>query len=220
VNFIEFDSNINLTAGKTITWGGTAISGANATIRFMSITDGTSVTPTVPMFRIFGAKQAEIRIGSCNYIQLYADAATSIRNSVAYNQIQLTGIVRLFEITDSGVANGWINENKIKGGRLVKVRIVGKGYSHNHNHFDRNCIEGTAADIYMERAWENRFTNQRFEGVSPGCINFGESTFCNHVVGSWVGTGSLRSISVLHEKVLIWEEEIPFQRIKLILMSK
>lgn len=196
INHIDMRAHIQVPSDpqneKTITWGGTAISGANARIHFMNVENGTSGKPLKPTFRIFGAKQAEITIGACNHFQLYADGEVSIRNSVAYNQIQFTGIIRKITITDSGKGVGWVNENTMRGGRLVDISIIGVAYSHNHNKFERNCIEGSTASIYMERAWENRITDARFEGVPEGFINFGEATFCNHIVGSWVGSGSLR----------------------------
>lgn len=196
IRHIDFLAAINLQLEKTITWGGTAISGALSEIKFKAIVPpGGSITiPAKPMFRVNGAKQATIKLGSCNYFQIYADAASTANNSTAYNQIHFTGgFIRKLEITDSGVTNGWVNENHFYGGRVMQFVVTGKGYSHNHNLFFATSIEGSTSTITMTGVSDNHMQNIRMEGMPAGSVNFGADTFNNTIEKGWNGSGSIRN---------------------------
>lgn len=169
--------------------------GRTCSIQFNDITNGTSTVssaaPTYPIIRIQGIKSSEITIGSCNYIQVYADAATASISSTAYNRIYLNGATTKFEITDSGVANSWCNENRIYGGRLQVVYITGVGYAHNHNKFYEPTFEGANVDIELTKTYSNQLYGCRFESTNTSNgVFFASDTYSNTILSTWSGIGN------------------------------
>ena len=191
VKQINIESNIVISSG-TLTVGGN-INADQFNINFASVTNGTNVItatpPASPVIRVTGIVNSNITIGSCNYIQLYADAAVPGDRAVAYNKFTLSGSVSLLEITDSGVAQSYVNENFIYATRVIRYKVAGVGYSHNHNKLYHPCIEGnTASIIFSGGANVNQVYGARFEGVgaSPGVV-FAAGTYGNTVIGTWSG---------------------------------
>jgi hypothetical protein len=192
VKSIEFQADILIPSG-TLTIGGFFNSG-NGQLNFRSVTNGNNTLaapPASPVLRITGLSNSFVRVFSCNYIQLYADSAVSNNRAVAYNIIELLGVVTLLELTDSGAISSYVNENFIYADRLIKYKIIGVGYPHNHNKLFHPCMEGDLAEIVFNKAWTNQVYGARFEGVilSPA-ITFDSETVSNTVMSTWSGTGN------------------------------
>ena len=170
--------------GKIIRW------------RFNDITNGTSVfaaPPANPMIRFIGAKSGSIQMGSCNYIQVYADAGAGAEfGSTAYNEFNLDGVVGTLELTDAG-GSSWVNENRFIRGRLMRLRIISVGLSHNHNKFHHNTFEGPDVEIAYVRASANRIYDARFENIdgAPG-VSFDADSYANTIEWTWSGEGVSR----------------------------
>jgi hypothetical protein len=194
---IVIESDIVITSG-TLTVGGNVNVG-KFDINLQAVTNGTctstSTPPASPVVRVTGITASEVTIGACNYIQLFADASVTSDRFVAYNQFKLTGTVSLLEITDSGTALSYVNENFIYADRIIRYRVIGVGYGHNHNKLFHPCMEGT--DVSVTFSGNGVSTNQvygvRFEGAStsPG-VTFGAGTYSNTVIFSWSGVGNPR----------------------------
>jgi len=173
--------------------------GANSSswcFRFGDVTNGTSVLavapPATPVLRIFGLKRSEVVVGSCNYLQLWADATVSAGNSTAYNQIFLNGAQSKVEITDPG-GFSWITENEFHGGGIQRLSIIGVGYPHNHNKFNRPVFEGTAVALVYTNCSSNLIEDGRFEAVSGSAgWTCAANTYLNKIIVSWSGVGSPR----------------------------
>lgn len=192
------ESDIVISSGM-LTVGGNVNAG-KFNITLQAVTNGTSLTaaapPTTPVVRVIGVSNSEVSIGSCNYIQLYADAGASGDRFVAYNQFRLTGTVSLLELTDSGVALSYVNENAIYADRVVRYRVIGVGYAHNHNKLFHPCMEGVNAEILFSGngVSVNQVYGARFEAASasPG-VTFGAGTYSNTVISTWSGVGNPRN---------------------------
>ena len=173
--------------------------GANSSswcLRFGDVTNGTSVLaaapPATPVLRIFGLKRSEVVVGSCNYLQLWADATVSDGSSTAYNQIFLNGAQSKVEITDPG-GFSWITENEFHGGGIQRLYIVGVGYVHNHNKFNRPVFEGSSVQLVYTNCSSNLIEDARFEAVSGSSgWTCAANTYLNKIVVSWSGVGSPR----------------------------
>lgn len=195
---ICIESDIVISAG-TLTVGGNVNTG-KFSILLQSVTNGTSTLaaapPASPVVRVTGVAASDIAIGSCNYIQLYADASVSNERLVAYNQFKLTGAVSLLELTDSGVALSYVNENAIYADRVIRYKVIGVGYAHNHNKLFHPCMEGASVEIVFSgnNVSANQIYGARFEGATaaPG-ITFGAGTHSNTVIGTWSGVGNPRA---------------------------
>lgn len=195
---IRIESDIVISTG-TLTVGGNVNTG-KFSILLQSVTNGTSTftaaPPALPVVRVTGVTASEITIGSCNYIQLYADAAVSNERFVAYNQFKLTGATSLLELTDSGAALGYVNENAIYADRIIRYKIIGVGYAHNHNKLFHPCMEGNSVEIVFSGNLVscNQIYGARFEGATaaPG-VTFGAGTYSNTVIGTWSGVGNPRA---------------------------
>ncbi|MDQ0022907.1 hypothetical protein J2X90_000693 [Variovorax paradoxus] len=178
--------------------------GANSSswcFRFGDVTNGTSVLaaapPATPVMRIFGLKRSEVVVGSCNYLQLWADAAVSAGNSTAYNQIFLNGAQSKVEITDAG-GFSWITENEFHGGGIQRLSIIGVGYPHNHNKFNRPVFEGAAVALVYTNCSSNLIEDARFEAVSASAgWTCAANTYLNKIIVSWSGVGSPRGDYVI-----------------------
>ena len=195
---IRIESDIVISAG-TLTVGGN-INTRKFSILLQSVTNGTSTLtaapPALPVVRVTGVTGSDIAIGACNYIQLYADAAVSNERFVAYNQFKLTGTVSLLELTDSGTALSYVNENAIYADRIIRYKVIGVGYGHNHNKLFHPCLEGSNVEIVFSGnlVAVNQIYGARFEGATaaPG-VTFGAGTFSNTVIGTWSGVGNPRA---------------------------
>ena len=199
VKDIEFLSNILVNptiSGVPVTVGGFATSGI-ANIRFADVTDGTSLitapAPSRPIFRISGMKSGILNIGSCNYLQLYADDSSALTNSTAYNDIYLSGAQRKVEIKDAGGSFSWITENRIHGGRIIELNIQGVSYKHNHNKFYNNTFEGSSVSLSFVNCNTNFVYGARLENTASATgISFDANTFNNYVTQTWSGVGNPR----------------------------
>lgn len=200
VKDIEFLSDILVNpaiVGVPVTVGGFATGGV-CNIKFASVTDGTSVitasAPSRPIFRISGMKSSAFAIGSCNYLQIYADDSSAATSSTAYNDIYLSGAQRKVEITDAGGTSSWVNENRIRGGRIVELNIQGVSYKHNHNKFYNNTFEGSSVNISFVNCHTNFVYGARLEGTAASTgISFDANTYNNYVTKTWSGAGNPRS---------------------------
>jgi hypothetical protein len=109
---------------------------------------------------------------------------------------KLTGAVSLLEITDSGVALSYVNENFIYADRIIRYRVIGVGYAHNHNKLFHPDMEGPNAEILFSGnlVSANQVYGARFENTSasPG-VTFGAGTYSNTVISTWSGTGNPRA---------------------------
>lgn len=195
---IEFLSDIVITGGMVSVGGN--VNAGKFNIVFQAVTNGTSTItvapPATPVFRLTGLSNSEARVGSCNYLQLFAGDDATNERFVAYNQFKLTGSVSLLELTDFGTALSYVNENKIYADRIIRYRIIKNGYPHNHNKLYHPTLEGANAEITMTGALvsANQVYEARFEGVAaaPG-ITFGAGTYSNTVTSTWSGIGNPRN---------------------------
>lgn len=189
---IDFQSDILIPSGR-LDVGGFFETGGGS-LKFRNVTNGNSLflaPPGSPVMRVVGVSESEVQVGSCNYLQLYADAAITNNRSVSYNQFKLTGMVTLLELTDSGAAQSYVNENFIYADRIERLRIAGVGYNHNHNKLFHPCMEGSAVSLTFNNCSMNQVYGARFEAVgsSPG-ITFNSTSYCNTVMYTWSGSGS------------------------------
>jgi hypothetical protein len=192
VKNIDIQSDILIPTG-TLTVGGFFNSG-NGSINLRSVTNGNNTlgpAPATPVLRVTGLSNSFVSVYSCNYIQLYADSAVNNNRAVAYNIMQLLGVVTLLELTDSGAVSSYVNENFIYADRIIKYKIIGVGYPHNHNKLFHPCLEGDAAEIVFTKAWTNQVYGARFEVATLNpAITFNSETVSNTVMSTWSGTGN------------------------------
>lgn len=194
VKSIDFQANILIPSG-TVTVGGLFNDG-DCNIQFRNVLNGTSTLgppPASPTLRITGLSNSFVSVGSCNYIQLYADANDSDDRAVAYNIMQFVGSITKLELTDSGVAFSYVNENFIYADRIIKYSIIGVGYGHNHNKLFHPCLEGTDVQLTFTKCSVNQVYGARFEDmpVTPA-VTFAANAFSNTVMGTWSGVGNPR----------------------------
>lgn len=194
---ICIESDIVISTG-TLTVGGNVNAG-KFTIYLQAVTNGTSVLtappPPSPVVRVTGVFNSDVTIGTCNYIQLYADASVSDERAVGCNMFKLTGAVSLLEITDSGTALSYVNENFIYADRILRYRVIGVGYKHNHNKLFHPDMEGSNVEItFSGGVYVNQIYGARFENTSasPG-VTFGVGTYSNTIINTWSGVGSPRT---------------------------
>ncbi|MCP1154174.1 hypothetical protein NKS27_17425 [Peribacillus frigoritolerans] len=129
--------------------------------------------------KVQGVKNGDLTVNTAPHLLLWADSSVADIDSLAYSNFHL-GKVDHFEINSLGT--GWINENKIFGGRLTNITIGGSGtYYHNHNVFYSPTLENSTININIGTS--NRLLGCRFEGSNT--INFGSSTWDNEIVRSW-----------------------------------
>jgi len=197
IKYIDFQSEILVDPAIVdvpVTVGGTAqIIGGYW--NFNRVSDGSSfitgTPPSRPIFRVFGSKSVEIHVGSCQYFQLYANAAFADGSSNSYNQIHLHGAVYKVEL-QGAVGLSWNNENFFYGNRIKKLIIDGTNYGHNHNKFFNATFEGADVDIqFLGSASVNTIYGGRFEGAQASSgITFESGTYSNAVIQTWSGTGN------------------------------
>ena len=190
---IEVDPAI---AGVALTFG--EVSGF-FDLRLGHATNGVSVStgaiPSDPIVRFVGLKTGRVEIGDCNYVQFYADGATSIRRAFAYNAVHFNGVLRFVELTDSGDGTTgvpWVNENTFYGGRLYGLHIKGDHYTHDHNYFFRPTLEGSGVELVFNNTVSNIVYGARFESVSSGSISFDADASHNMIFSTHSKSGSTR----------------------------
>jgi len=192
VKDINFESDVLIPSGTLIVGG--FFNSGDGNLRFANVTNGQSTLgppPATPVLRITGVNNSFVSVGSCNYIQLYADAANSDDRSVSYNNMRFVGAVTLLELTDSGVALSYVNENFIYADRIVKYKIIGVGYEHNHNKLFHPCMEGSDVELVFTLCSVNQVYGARFEAASANpTVTFSSNTYSNTVIGTWSGAGS------------------------------
>lgn len=203
IRYIDIKTDIVITAEKTITVGGFARTAPVCDISFYAVTNGTSPLtanpPTNPVIRVVGLKNSWLKVGNCNYLQLYADAADTTKASTAYNDITLIGVISKFQITDSGAYDnnglgGWVNENRVWGGRIIRNDIAGVSYTHNHNKYYNNTFEGSTVNLTFSKTNSNTFYGMRIEdGTNTASVSFAADTMDNKLYQTWSGSGSPRS---------------------------
>lgn len=191
---IKIESDITIPSGTIIT-GGNLNKGISF-ISFQTVTNGTNVItappPANPVVRVSGIANSEFSIGNCNYLQLYAIAGDAANRLVAYSKFNLFGATSLLEITDSGGSLGYVNENNIYAHRIIRYRVLGVGYPHNHNKLHHPTMEGSTVEItFSGGAHVNQVYGARFENVasSPG-VTFSANSFSNTVTSTWSGVGN------------------------------
>lgn len=192
VKKIDFQSDILIPSG-TLTIGGFFNSG-NGQLLFRSVTNGNNTLaapPATPVLRITGVSNSFVSVYSCNYVQIYADSTVSNNRAIAYNIMRFVGVVTLLELTDSGAAFSYVNENFIYADRLIKYKIIGVGYPHNHNKLFHPCMEGDLAEIVFNRAWTNQVYGARFEALTLNpSITLDSNTVSNTIMATWSGVGN------------------------------
>lgn len=198
IRIIDFQSPVRVSpaiTGVPIEVGGYAFTGQVCHYSFLEVTDGTSeyaTPPSRPIIRFIGVKGADVRIGTCNYVQFYAhEARGSAFGSTAYNRVFLDGVQGLVELTDAG-GYSWVNENSFYRARMLRCRIKGVGYGHNHNRWYEPGFEGDEMSVEFINCSSNTMLGVRGEGVGPSApgIKFDALAFSNKVSFSWVGSGT------------------------------
>lgn len=175
--------------------GGFAAIGSVCNFVFREVTDGTSEyssSPMRPIMRFIGIKGSNIQVGSCNYIQFYADAGRGFDYSAtAYNRVFLDGIQGLVELTDGGGAS-WVNENSFYRARILRLQIAGVGYAHNNNRFYDPTLEGAEGRLLLRNCHSNSFLGVRGEASERGgvVVKLAADTYSNRLIFSWTGSGT------------------------------
>ena len=137
--------------------------------------------PTVrPQLSVHGWKSAYWELGNIQYLRFYQEedgGPPQQYNSCAYNEIHLKQRIAKFEVTGdyragyaSGIPNNsnyvlWWNENKIRGGRIIRLYLRDRGYGHNHNKFFDNNFEGNKTEVRIEAGSNNIIEGARFEAA-------------------------------------------------------
>lgn len=201
ISRINFSNDIYcLSNTAKVTVGGFARTGTPPELYFMSVISLDSVitqpAPASPLFVVKGIKGGSVTIGSCNYMQIYADATSLDTSSNAYARFYLKGVTRKLELTDSGVGQSWNNENFFYGGRLGSLFINGVSYVHNHNKFYNPTIEGGTFELYFNKAEQNSIYGVRAENVANSILTFTDSANYNKLVMSWSWTFDSRGLAV------------------------
>ena len=190
---INFEGRIyadNITSGPAVVIGGLSAE-TGARIHFREIHDGASrigSSPTHALLQINGIKNSIVEIGTCRYLQLYANNASSTTSSNGYNQFKL-GHCHKVELKGENNAS-WNNENIFFGGRLQTLHI-GKStseYKHNGNIFMMPTLEA-AIDINIQAGHSNMLRDVRFESASTGTVVFSASANRNVISCLYSGTG-------------------------------
>jgi hypothetical protein len=186
VSFDFTESNVSLSGGYKLLIGGTATSQDNKTQRLGIVTrsGGATSTPTV---RVMGAKDQDIHIRVCDFLQLYADTSTGNAGpdySIAYSTFYINKVDKL-ELTNNAAtpnsATQWINENTFFLKRCISLYINGT-YPHNNNIFHAGTFEG-ASIINIDVGNSNILHDIRFEGTPS--VTFGTGTWGNKIYQSW-----------------------------------
>ena len=140
-----------------------------------SVRTAAGTVPSDPLIRIIGTKNNNLHIGSCEYVQMYADVTTA-DNSSGYNQ-PLLDYVKKFETVTDGSASTWINENVIYGGRLQYLTNT-NGSS---NHYIYPVLENSTVYINGQN---NDVLGARFEGTST--VIFDIASYANLITQAYV----------------------------------
>ncbi|AZG09088.1 hypothetical protein EGT29_15135 [Pigmentiphaga sp. H8] len=150
--------------------------------RVFRAADGNALIPTL---RMMGAKNQQISIRYCNYLQLWADATNPSDSSIAYCAFHL-GHIEKIELNTAPVisqsAIQWINENHFSLQRCSYLIFDGS-YPHNHNKIAGGSFEGTFS-ILFNVGTDNYLLGTRFEG-GKGLVSLAAETQRNIIVNTW-----------------------------------
>jgi hypothetical protein len=194
---INFGADIEIVSAGAVDVGG--FSGGNQVRwEFSNIQASSTLfvgpVPDHPYMRVTGFKSGSLRVGSCNYLQFWADETIPGQGSNGYSpEILLTGVTRKCEITDGG-GHSWCNEMTFRGGRISELAVKGVGYAHNHLKFLDSTFEGENVKIDLQKCHHVRIERARFENVSnaPG-VFMGADTYSCDIEATWSGVGSPRA---------------------------
>ena len=111
--------------------------------------------------QIEGSKNSYFNIEHAGNITVFANGSVANIASTAYCKIDGNDCT---SITINGINNGWINENVFNIKRCNgDITITGDGtYSHNNNHFENICVEGSSNKIQIDYG-HNNYINYRGE---------------------------------------------------------
>lgn len=149
-----------------------------------SVRNTGGTVPTDPLIRVIGAKDLDIHIGICEYVQVYANADAAADASSAYNRFKFDYVYKHEILSEGTTTTGWINENRFEGGRIHDIVVSSVGYKHNGNTWKNPVLESTAtaaATVTFNVGYSNVIENARFEGVLTPTITFAAGTFANVV---------------------------------------
>lgn len=176
--------------------GGFASGGMGVNWRIDCISDGPNFLAAAnePLLRIAGLKNVHVSIGTCRWVQLYADAATSSISGIAYCTFNI-GHAHTFTLDEAATASSFINENRINGGRFHTLRIGSDAshYAHNNNVFEQPCLEGDAS-ITINNGAGNYLRDARLEAFT-GSIVFASGAMGNQIERSYIATSSPRDLA-------------------------
>ena len=166
--------------------GGNQSSGDNPPQKIRAVTRVGGIY-TIPAVRIIGAKNQQIWVKRCPYIQLYADTNNAADASCAYSSFWFNWVETLELGTNpspSGSTVQWINENVFYLNRITTLRVKGT-YSHNNNKFLYGSFETGTIDFQVGS--NNRVEEVR--GESGITVNFDAGTANNVVSATWQSSG-------------------------------
>jgi len=126
-----------------------------------------------------GLNSSRVEVMKAKELELYAHGNITKKEFIAYNTFIL-GKIDTFKIYSEGAREGWINENKFYGGRMININIDGN-YHHNNNIFYGTMLEGFT--LALNKGSSNFFYDVRLEGTNS--INFGVGTSDNIIYKSW-----------------------------------
>lgn len=181
---------------------------------FHKLVDATPTTvPTYPIVRLSGLSNANVYIGSSNYVQLYAvnDGVTTAERAVKYSDFTF-GYTPKLELTNDGPGTGtsFINENRFHGGK-IKTLVIGGTYHHNNNIFYSPDIEGVDCSITFNVGNSNIIENGRFECSSSGSapneasITFAAGTQNNTIVASYMSDFTTPGVDPLPSTMHVYD---------------
>lgn len=158
--------------------------------------DGTSGQPDV---QVIGARGQEISIGYANYLQVYADGASTVDAVTAYSSFNLKRVDDIELHSVSGANSEYINSNSFFLNRSSSITVKGS-YGHNHNIFYEGVFE-TSASFDFQVGHSNHVLHARLEGTTNSA-SFGADTFNCSIEQSWSSNrlsvyeqGALRAFS-------------------------
>lgn len=167
--------------------GGNQASPDNPVQKVRTVTRVNDDYSTTPAIRIIGAKNQQIWVKRCPYIQIYADTDVSTDTSTAYSSFWFNYVNTLEFDTNpspSGSTIQWINENVFYLNRINTLRLKGT-YPHNHNKFLYGAFENGTIDFQV--GFDNRVEGVRGEGNCN--VSFGAGTANNVTLATWQTSG-------------------------------
>jgi hypothetical protein len=174
-------------SGIGIILGGDQASSDNPIQKVRTVTRVSGDYSTTPAVQIIGAKNQQIWVKRCPYIQLYADTDSATATSCAYSSFWFNYVDKLeleTNPTPSGSTIQWINENVFYLNRITNLRVAGT-YAHNNNKFLYGSFENGTIDFQVGR--DNRVEGIRGEGDCS--VTFAGGTANNVVLATWQSSG-------------------------------